>query len=410
MSVSSNQSDNDVQYTLENPDVSTKYTTAASIANKALEKVLESCKDGADIFELCKIGDDHITEETGKVYNKKPKKSGDDKDKKDDKADAKKIEKGIGFPTCVSVNEIAGHFSPLKGESKVVRSGDVVKVDLGVQIDGFVAQVAHTILIAPSTEDSPSATLNEAGKVSDRRADVIKAAWTAAECAARLMQPGRKNSEVTQYLQQVADEFKCQPVSGVLSHEIKRHVIDGSNCIISKENLNDEQRVDEFEFGINQAYTLDILMSSGDGKTRETECRHTVYKRAVENTYILKTAKARQFISDVNKRYPSLPFSLRNIEDEQCARVGVSEAKRHALLHEYPVLAERPGEYIAQFKFSVLLLPGGTKKITGLPFAQDELLESPYKIEDESIKKLMAQSIAPRKKRAPKAKKEKEEA
>ena len=42
--------------TLENPDVCTKYRTAAEIANKALTTVLAACKDGADIFELCKIG------------------------------------------------------------------------------------------------------------------------------------------------------------------------------------------------------------------------------------------------------------------------------------------------------------------------------------------------------------------
>merc|ERR1712232_1139140 len=99
---------------------------------------------------------------------------------------------------------------------------------------------------------------------------------------------------------------------------------------------------------------------------KETELRHTVYKRAPETTYVLKTQKARQFIHEVNKRFPALPFSLRQIEDEQVARVGVSEAKRHELLDEYPVLQEKAKEVVAQFKFTALLLPGGTKRITGL--------------------------------------------
>merc|ERR1712196_601437 len=98
---------------------------------------------------------------------------------------------------------------------------------------------------------------------------------------------------------------------------------------------------------------------SGDHKS-------TVFKRAVENTYMLKTQKARQFITEVNRRFPALPFSLRAIEDEQVARIGVSEARRHELLEEYPVLKEKPNEFLAQFKFTVLLLPGGTKKVTGL--------------------------------------------
>mmetsp|Transcript_4475 Transcript_4475/g.10933 ORF Transcript_4475/g.10933 Transcript_4475/m.10933 type:complete len:417 (-) Transcript_4475:839-2089(-) len=406
MSVSSNEATREQpeeQITLENPDVCTKYRTAADIANKALQSVLTACKEGADIFELCKLGDDTILEETGKVYNKKVAKKGDDDKKKGGDDAGKKMDKGIGFPTCVSVNEIAGHFSPLKNESKTLRSGDIVKVDLGVQIDGFLAQAGHTVLIPPEG-DSPSqkGQLNENGKVADRRADVVLAAWTGAEAAVRMMQVGNTNTSVTQVIQQSADEFKCQPVSGVLSHMLNKNKIDDEKVIIGKET--DDQKVDEFTFEVNQAYTLDILMSSGDGKTRETELRHTVYKRATDHTYILKTAKARQFISEVGKRFPHLPFSLANIEEEQCARVGVAEAKRHQLLHEYPVLTERPGEYIAQFKFTVLLLPGGTKKITGMPYAQSDVLESQYSVETESLKKLLTQSVAPRKKRANKKK------
>merc|ERR1712107_221077 len=105
---------------------------------------------------------------------------------------------------------------------------------------------------------------------------------------------------------------------------------------------------------------------------KEAELRNTVYKRAVENSYNLKTQKARQFISEVNKRFPALPFSLRAIEDEQVARVGVSEAKRHELLEEYPILQEKAGQFVAQFKFTLLLLPGGTKRITGLPLGDLE--------------------------------------
>merc|ERR550537_2100278 len=117
---------------------------------------------------------------------------------------------------------------------------------------------------------------------------------------------------------------------------------------------------------MNEVYCVDVVMSTGEGKGKETEMRNTVYKRAPETTYLLKTQKARQFIHEVNKRFPALPFTLRAIEDEQVARVGVSEAKRHELLDEYPVLKEREKEVVAQFKFTLLLLPGGTKKITGL--------------------------------------------
>merc|ERR1719378_1788510 len=92
------------------------------------------------------------------------------------------------------------------------------------------------------------------------------------------------------------------------------------------------------------------------------------------------------------------------------ARVGVSEAKRHELLDEYPVLKEKEGEKVAQFKFTVCLLPGGTKKISGLPL-HEAAVASTLSVQDEDLKKLLATSANPksRKKKA-KAKEGAEEA
>lgn len=168
-----------------------------------------------------------------------------------------------------------------------------------------------------------------------------------------------------------------------------------------------DEKVDEFEFGMNEVYCLDVVMSTGEGKGKETEIRNTVFKRAVETSYILKTQKARQFISEVNRRFPALPFSLRAIEDEQVARVGVSEAKRHELLDEYPVLKEKDGEIVAQFKYTVLLLPGGTKRITGLPLGSlEKQVVSSCSVKNEEMSKLLATSANPKKTKKKAAKKD----
>jgi len=343
-----------------------------------LAVVAAACIADADVATLCEMGDKIMEEETGKLYNKKVK--------------DKKIEKGIAFPTCVTPNELLGHFSPLKGESKLLKDGDVVKIDMACHIDGFISAAAHTVVVG-------------GGAVEDKRADAIAAAWNGAEAALRLVQVGNTNTKVTEAFSKIAADFGCKPAQGVLSHQLKKHVIDGNKVIIGCETV--DEKVDEFEFEMNEVYCIDVVMSTGEGKGKETEIRSTVFKRAVDTNYILKTQKARQFISEVNKRFPALPFTLRAIEDEQVARVGVSEAKRHELLEEYPVIQEKPGEIIAQFKFTVLLLPSGTKKITGLAGPGDEVKASKA-LQDEDMKKLIASSANPKK--AKKKKKSKEEA
>jgi len=405
--------DNDEVLRLSEADVCTKFTTAGTIANKALEEVLKNIAAGVDIWELCRIGDDCIETETGKVYNKKKVTAAStdkkDKDSKDKDKEAT-IEKGIAFPTCISVNELGGNFSPLKTEGKLLRHGDLVKVDLGVHVDGYIAEAGHTVVVPEAEGGAEGSPCERAaatdGKIRDRRADVVAAAWTAAEAALRTLQVGKQASEVSEVIRESATAFKCIPVVGAVSRSNLRYNREGDKII----GTPLEERSKDFTFESNSAFTLDIRISSGmDGKLRDTEWRDTVHRRAGENSYILKTQKARQFISEVKKRFPSLPFSLRNVVDEQMARVGVSEAKRHRLLHDYPVRAERPGEFIASFRATILLLPGGNiKKISGLTTLElskntlttnnNAILESSHIVPDE-IKKILSKSAAPRKKR-----------
>jgi len=377
MSDAGHESDPEEITDLSSPDVTTKYRTAGDIINKVLAKIVEKCVVDGDIALICEESDKMLEEEVGKLYNKKVK--------------DKKIEKGIAFPTCISVNEIVGHFSPLKGESRILKAGDIAKLDMAIHIDGFIAAGGHTVVVGDD-------------KIEDKRADVTMAAWTAAEAALRLVKVGNTNTQVTEVFAKVAEEFKCKPVQGVLSHQLKKWVIDGSRSIISAETP--DEKVDEFEFEMNEVYCIDVVMSTGDGKTKETELRNTVFKRAPDSSYGLKTQKARQFLHEVNKRFPALPFTLRAIEDEQVARVGVSEAKRHELLDEYPILKEKPEEFVAQFKFTVCLLPGGTKKITGLDLGKlkDQVVSS-QTVEDADLKKLLASSANPKNKKKPEAKK-----
>ena len=63
-------------------------------------------------------------------------------------------------------------------------------------------------------------------------------------------------------------------------------------------------------------------------------------------------------LGEVNRKFAVLPFTLRALEDEKAAKMGVVECVKHDLLHAYPVLTERDDAHVAHFKFTILLLPG----------------------------------------------------
>jgi len=341
---------------LSSSDVQGKYKKAAEIANGAIKLVMDATKPGAKIVELCEMGDKYILDETAKIYN--VKKGG------------AKVEKGIGFPTCVSVNNIVGHCSPVSGDAAEIKEGDVVKIDLGVALDGYVAVAAHTVVV------------NNGAVITGRVADAMQAALVAADCALKMLKPGNKNSQVTDIIGKVAEDFKVTPVAGVLSHNMTRFVIDGPKVIINKPDV--DQKVEEVTFEPNQVWAIDMVFSTGDGKPRASEERTTILKRALQTTYSLKIAASRTVLSEINKRFPTFPFAVRSLETKN-ARFGLKECLDHELLAPYPMLMEKDGETVVHFKFTALITPSGTVKISGLNVDPKLVVQSEHKVTNQEV-------------------------
>eukprot|EP01126_Amoeba_proteus_P050177 TRINITY_DN5908_c0_g1_i3.p1 TRINITY_DN5908_c0_g1~~TRINITY_DN5908_c0_g1_i3.p1 ORF type:complete len:286 (-),score=33.40 TRINITY_DN5908_c0_g1_i3:564-1385(-) len=264
---------------LDNPRVQCKYKAAAEIANNVMVALIAYIKPGRRVLDICIHGDSLIEEMC---------------------QSSKESEKGVAFPTCVSINNCSAHMCPLEeDEAVIVRTGDLVKVDLGVQIGGYPSVCAHTWII--SQKES----------ISDKRADLIMAAFYASECALRLLAPGNTNTYVTSIIKKCCDVFHVKPVESVLSHRMMYNTFDGEEVIMNMEEP--EQRAKEFCFQPYQAYGLDIVVSTGEGKTSEGGNRTTVFKRNWENNYQLKLQASRQILSEVSSKFPYFPFTLRYV-------------------------------------------------------------------------------------------------
>lgn len=156
-----------------------------------------------------------------------------------------------------------------------------------------------------------------------------------------------QNKEVTDAIQKVAAAYDCKIVEGVLSHQLKQFVIDGNKVVLSVPS--GETRVDDAEFEENEVYAVDIVISSGDGKVSLDmnawcfspvwfcnwlslilwplynpwkkkkllqprlldERQTTIYKRAVDKNYHLKMKSSRFIFSEINQKFPIMPFTAR---------------------------------------------------------------------------------------------------
>ncbi|XP_075232328.1 proliferation-associated protein 2G4 [Lycorma delicatula] len=348
--------------------VVTKYKMAGDIVNRVLQQVIDRCIIGASVREICIYGDELLLEETSKVFKRE-----------------KELKKGIAFPTCVSVNNCICHFSPLPSQPDyILKDEDVVKVDLGAHVDGFIAVVAHTIVIGASPDN----------KVEGKTADAILAAHNAAQAALRLLKPGNETYTITDAVQKICEDYHCKPVEGMLSHQLKQFKIDGEKTIIQNPTDSQKKEHEKFEFALHEVYAMDVLVSTGEGVGRERNTRVSVYKKTDE-TYQLKLKSSRMFYSEVAHKYGTMPFNLRSFGEETKAKLGVTECVSHKLIEPFQVLYEKPGEIVVQFKFTVLLMPTGAHKITGLPF-KPELYKSSLNISNPEMKALLCSSANPK--------------
>ena len=132
------------------------------------------------------------------------------------------------------------------------------------------------------------------------------------------------------------------------------------------------------------------------------DAKTTVYKKT-DDVYQLKLKHSRVFFAEAEKKFGQMPFTLRAFEDENKAKLGILECVKHRLMDPFNVLYEKDDELVAQFKFTILLMPSGTHKITGLPLNAEEYVTE-NKIEDEELKKILATGLLENKKKKNKTK------
>lgn len=356
-----------------NDSILPKYKVAGEISAKAIKAVIAAAAEGKTVLELCQLGDKVLEEETSAVYK------------------GKSIPKGIAFPTTLSINNVVCNFSPLPTDEPQValKKGDVVKVQLGAQIDGLPAISGETFVVGADASNP----------VEGRTADVIKAALVAADVAIRVMKPGTLNTEVSKEIEAAIKQFDCKAVEGMQTNQFAKNEIDSKKKIVL--NAEPGSRPDTIKLEEDEIYGVDIsVTTSADGKTKSDESKTTIYRKT-SATYLLKLQTSRKVFSEIAKKAGSFPLNLRSLEDERKARIGVQECWKHGLLTPFHVLEDSDKKAItAQIFFTVAVNSKGAIRLTPAPtWATEDKLKPTKQVTDEKIKALLASAVRQTKKK-----------
>jgi methionine aminopeptidase len=306
---------------LDNPLTLTKYKDAGKITAIVLESI--PLVPNKSVHGLCETADKLIIEEVKKIYPEIK-------------------HKGICFPTCISVNNMVGNFSPSSQNDYMLKEGDVAKIELGVHIDGFPARVCTTVYIGD--------------KMSKETGQLFTALSEMGKSVVQLFKDKQMNTTIVETMKQIAEKYNCSIATvndgifapGTTCYQMSRNVIDGRNddddefvhqLIINRTHPNAEITLFKQELLDREVYCVDIALTLNDkaGLLSRADNPTTVYKRNFDEKTKLKLKCSMGALNTFRTRFP---VSMRNNTDNRI-RLGLKECISKKTVEEYAVYKDK---------------------------------------------------------------------
>ncbi|MBM4061623.1 MAG: type II methionyl aminopeptidase [Planctomycetes bacterium] len=248
------------------------------------------------------------------------------------------------FPAQMSRNHVAAHYCSPPGDPTVIQPGDIVKLDCGVHVDGYVTDNATTV----DLRDGEDSLLCAASRM-------------ALENAIAVMGPGASLTEVGRQIETTIGSLGFKPVRNLCGHGVARYSI---HCAPSIPNYADGKAG---RLRPNMTVACEPFASDGVGM---------IAVDGVPEVFMLKRdlRPKDNLPADVLRAMEQargLPFARRDLvrwfgapgKAEDCLRL----LARKGLVEEYPPLCERPGVRIAQFEHTVFIHEDRAEVMTYLP-------------------------------------------
>lgn len=251
---------------------------------------------------------------------------------------------GTGFPTGLSVNDCAAHWTPNKGDKTILKEDDVMKVDFGVQVHGRIIDSAYTCTFNPvydplldAVRDATNTGIREAG-IDVRLCDIGAAVQEAME-SYELPINGRT--------------YPVRCIQNLCGHNIKPNVIHGGKSVPIVDN-GDQTKMEEGE-----TFAIETFGSSGRGYViNQGEVSHYALNEDYKQ-HPLKLTGAKNLLNTIENTFGTLPFCQRYLDKvgEDKYLYNLNNLVKAGVVQDYPPLMDTKGSYTAQFEHTLLLKP-----------------------------------------------------
>lgn len=305
------------------------YNQAAKVCEEVYMALIKKLRVVNSVKELCDVANSLILDELNKI-------------------DTDEI-KCIAFPASISLNNCVGnyYYEPTNTNYNIIKEGDVVKIEFGVNIGGCIAVLGDTIIKGTNESASKYVDLLEVLKN-----NVVK-----------LIKHGETNDEVRANVESLCTQYECFPVENTMSYQylIGQLKTEESKyvCLNYQKYYDDDDNLlvepnDCFEFQNDEVYTINLTITSESSNNAYSEPHSHHIQRINNYRYNLKLKSSREYYSKVKTHNG---FNAFYVSDYLSARdkLGASECINNGIVDTFPILYKKDKGNVYFKKFTVIV-------------------------------------------------------
>jgi methionyl aminopeptidase len=275
-----------------------EYIKAGKIASEVREMVRAKNWIGKTVFEICEEVENNIIKRGAKC----------------------------AFPVNASINEIAAHYTAEPNDPITITDSDLVKIDLGAHINGFIADTAVTVCYDPKYDD------------------LVQTAESALEKAMSMVKIGVKVSDVGRSIESTIKQMGFKPIVNLSGHSLGQYTIHAGKTIPNVWSIGG------FTLSGDSAYACEpfVTTSEGGGFVRNGKIKNIFALNSRKKT---KNEDADKLLDFIWENFNMLPFALRWITkqwEEKEARNLLDVLIKKKAIQAYPILVEIHQQRVAQ--------------------------------------------------------------
>jgi len=294
---------NGLIYNFMDSEIRKKYEKAESISDKARELARKELKEGVSVLTLGENVENEIKKNGGK----------------------------LAFPINISIDEIAAHYTPDINDVLKFKEGDMVKIDVGVQIDGYIWDAAFT------------------KKIGNDKDIIIQASEQALEAALKMIKSGVRVCEISEVVEDTVEKFGLKSIENLCGHGLEQYVQHAPPSIPNAHN-NIQTKLQE-----GKAIAMEVFTTDGAGYVKEGS--ETFIYRYLQDRPV-RSQEARKILVMARDSFEEMPFASRWVKSIATGirlQLAFKELVDAGCLEAYPVLKEGGNGKVAQTETTVLL-------------------------------------------------------